>query len=75
MKASPSPEADPAPPEPKAKAPVPDPLSTPEAKFLRRVHQGACQVFSTVLGPEVNDVHRTHLHLDLQDRNALNVCE
>jgi len=75
VKASPSPEADPAPPEPKAKAPVPDPLSTPEAKFLRRVHQGACQVFSTVLGPEVNDVHRTHLHLDLQDRNALNVCE
>lgn len=58
---------------PKA-APLPDPPATPEAKFLRRVHRGACDVFSTVLGPEANDVHRTHLHLDLQDRNMLNVC-
>ena len=61
-------------PAPKA-APLPDPLAAPEAKFLRRVHRGACDVFSTVLGPEANDVHRTHLHLDLQDRHALNVCQ
>jgi hypothetical protein len=61
-------------PTPKA-APLPDPLAAPEAKFLRRVHRGACDVFSTVLGPEANEVHRTHLHLDLQDRNALNVCQ
>ena len=61
-------------PTPKA-APLPDPLAAPEAKFLRRVHRGACDVFSTVLGPEANDVHRTHLHLDLQDRHALNVCQ
>ena len=49
--------------------------TAPEAKFLRRVHRGACDVFSTVLGPEANDVHRTHLHFDLQDRHALNVCQ
>jgi hypothetical protein len=55
-------------------APAPDPLSKPEAKFLRQVHRGACESFSTVLGPESNDVHRTHLHLDLQERNGLNVC-
>jgi hypothetical protein len=61
-------------PAPKA-APLPDPLAAPEAKFLRRVHRGACDVFSTVLGPEANEVHRTHLHLDLQDRHALNVCQ
>jgi hypothetical protein len=61
--------------KPDAKTPVPDPLSGPGAKFLRRVHQGACEVFTTVLGPEANDVHRTHLHLDLQNRNSLNVCE
>jgi hypothetical protein len=61
--------------EPNAKPPVPDPLSLPEAKFLRRVHDGACEVFSTVLGPEANDVHRTHLHLDLQERHSLNVCQ
>ena len=55
---------------------MPDPLAAaPEANFLRRVHRGACDVFSTVLGPEANDVHRTHLHLDLQDRHALNVCQ
>jgi hypothetical protein len=56
-------------------APLLDPLAAPEARFLRRVHRDACNVFSTVLGPEANDVHRTHLHLDLQDRNALNVCQ
>ncbi|HKS74632.1 MAG TPA: extensin family protein [Terriglobales bacterium] len=44
------------------------------AKFLRLVHDGGCSVFSTVLGPEANDVHRTHLHLDMQDRKVL-VCE
>jgi hypothetical protein len=59
----------------KAPPPAPDPLSTAQAKFLRRVHQGACETFSTVLGPEANDVHRTHLHLDLQDRNGLTVCQ
>ena len=58
-----------------AKPPVVDPLSLPQAKFLRQVHDGACEVFSTVLGPEANDVHRTHLHLDLQERHSLNVCQ
>jgi hypothetical protein len=61
--------------KPKAVPPAPDPLSAPQAKFLRWVHQGACQTFTTVLGPEANDVHRTHLHLDLQGRNGLDVCE
>ena len=61
-------------PAPKA-APLPDPLTLPDAKFLRHVHRGACDEFTTVLGPEANDVHRTHLHLDLQDRHALNVCQ
>jgi hypothetical protein len=45
-----------------------------EAKFLRLVHDGSCQIFSTVLGPEANDAHRTHLHLDLQQRKT-SVCE
>jgi Extensin-like protein C-terminus/Protein of unknown function (DUF3309) len=39
-----------------------------EAKFLRLAHDGGCKIFSTVLGPEANDPHRTHLHLDLQGR-------
>jgi hypothetical protein len=62
-------------PESASKPPAPDPLTLPQAKFLRRVHQGACEMFTTVLGPEANDIHRTHLHLDLQDRHSLNVCK
>ena len=61
--------------ESNAKLPVVDPLSLPQVKFLRQVHDGACEVFSTVLGSEANDVHRTHLHLDLQERHSLNVCQ
>ena len=45
-----------------------------EAKFLRLAHDGGCRIFSTVLGPEANDAHRSHLHMDLQDRKTL-VCE
>ena len=55
-------------------APVVEPATSAEAKFLRIVQQKACGIFSTVLGPEANDVHRTHLHLDLQNRNFANVC-
>jgi len=46
-----------------------------EAKFLRLAVHGACSMFSTVLGPEANDVHRTHFHLDLQDRGSVQVCQ
>jgi hypothetical protein len=58
-----------------ASPPAPDSTASPEAKFLRLVLQGACQTFSTVLGPEANDVHRTHFHLDLQERASVNVCK
>jgi hypothetical protein len=61
--------------EPQATGSVVDPMTASDAKFLRLVQQGACKIFSTVLGPEANDVHRTHLHLDLQDRKSANVCE
>ena len=47
--------------------------SAAEAKFLRLAHEGGCKIFSTVLGPEANDAHRTHLHLDLQERKK--VCK
>jgi hypothetical protein len=42
----------------------------PEAAFLRRVQTGACHVLRTVLGPEANDSHRDHLHLDMKARNS-----
>jgi hypothetical protein len=36
-----------------------------EQAFLRSVHDGACQYFTTVLGPNYNSYHRNHFHLDM----------
>ena len=36
----------------------------PEGQFLRAVHTGACRTFRVVLGPDFNDLHRDHFHLD-----------
>ena len=33
--------------------------------FLREVHAGACQYFTTVLGPGADVFHYNHIHLDL----------
>ncbi len=34
-------------------------------RFLRYIHRGACEHFSTVLGPNADRYHHDHLHLDL----------
>jgi hypothetical protein len=34
------------------------------ARFLRRIRDGGCRVFSTVLTPDYNAAHADHLHLD-----------
>ena len=52
-----------------------DRSSTREAQFLRRMHEGACRIFGTVLGPEANEAHRNHLHLDLAARKRGAFCE
>lgn len=36
-----------------------------EQAFLRAVHRGGCHEFMTVLGPDHDDNHRDHFHLDL----------
>ncbi|KAB2851153.1 MAG: extensin family protein [Hyphomicrobiaceae bacterium] len=41
---------------------------TANARFLRRIHAQSCRLFGTVLGPEANEAHRNHLHLDLKAR-------
>ena len=46
-----------------------------EGAFLRRLHKGACGIFSTVLGPEANEAHRDHFHLDLAPRRRGSFCE
>ena len=43
-------------------APAPD--GEPRARFLHRLRDGGCRVFSTVLSPDYNEAHRDHLHLD-----------
>lgn len=48
---------------------------TKEALFLRAIHEGACKDFGTVLGPEANDPHRNHFHLDLIPRRGRGYCE
>jgi len=50
------------------------PKPTKEALFLRAVHGGACTGFGTVLGPEANDPHRSHFHLDLIPRVSRGYC-
>lgn len=36
-----------------------------DSRFLRQVHGGSCNVFTTVLGPNADSFHRDHFHLDL----------
>jgi hypothetical protein len=43
--------------------------------FLHKVHESACGIFTTVLGPEANEAHRNHLHLDLAQRRSSAFCE
>ena len=50
-------------------------IFTRENVFLRRTHEAACGSFSTVLGPEANEAHRNHLHLDLAPRRRNAYCE
>ncbi|MFN4288342.1 MAG: extensin family protein [Brevundimonas sp.] len=34
------------------------------SRFLRRLRDGACRIFPTVLGPEYNEAHADHFHFD-----------
>lgn len=45
-----------------------------EAAFLRDIRDGACRMFSTVLSPDYNSLHRDHLHLDQADRGGWSFC-
>jgi hypothetical protein len=46
-----------------------------ESTFLRALHKGACGPFGTVLGPEANEAHRDHFHLDMAPRKRSAFCE
>ncbi|MFA7639997.1 MAG: extensin family protein [Parvibaculum sp.] len=38
---------------------------TPKGRFLAEVHEGACGLFSTVLGPNYNAAHANHFHFEM----------
>ena len=43
--------------------------------FLRAAHGTACKIFGTVLGPEANNAHKNHFHVDMADRKGVTICE
>jgi hypothetical protein len=45
---------------------------TQESAFLHEAHAGACQHFTTVLGPGADVFHYNHFHLDLAMHGATN---
>ncbi len=38
--------------------------------FLHDAHDAACRIFGTTLGPEANDAHRNHFHVDMAERKV-----
>ncbi|MBS0244656.1 MAG: extensin family protein, partial [Proteobacteria bacterium] len=53
----------------------PTPVLPPGAQnirqaFLKQLHDSACRRFGTVLGPEANEAHRNHFHLDMAERGV-----
>jgi hypothetical protein len=45
------------------------------ARFLRESHKVACAIFGTTLGPEANEAHRNHFHVDMFPRRNRGYCE
>lgn len=58
--------------------PIPLPQDAPpkpESKFLRAAHKAACGIFGTTLGPEANEAHRNHFHVDMAERKYKKICD
>src|SRR6478672_3982181 len=45
-----------------------------KAKFVKRLHDDACQTFGTVLGPDANEAHKNHFHFDMKQRRS-SLCQ
>jgi hypothetical protein len=58
-----------------ASASKPEDRQSAERAFLRRLHDGACRTFTTVLGPDANEAHRNHFHFDLAPRKSRAFCQ
>ncbi len=44
------------------------------ARFLYAAHDSACRIFGTTLGPEANEAHRNHFHVDMAPRKFKKIC-
>jgi hypothetical protein len=56
----------------------PDAAAKPPARmmlFLKGAHTAACQIFGTTLGPEANNAHRNHFHVDMAPRKVKKICD
>jgi hypothetical protein len=51
------------------------PPDGPRARFLREAHASACRIFGTTLGPEANEAHRNHFHVDMAERKIKKICD
>ena len=51
------------------------PPTGPRARFLREAHAAACRIFGTTLGPEANEAHRNHFHVDMAERKVKKICD
>jgi hypothetical protein len=54
---------------------APVPASNPTMAFLHDAHEAACGIFGTTLGPEANDAHRNHFHVDMAERKVKKICD
>ncbi|MBC8021416.1 MAG: extensin family protein [Methyloceanibacter sp.] len=64
----------------KAEPDEPQPVtaeSAPDSKsgFITHLHEDACRRFGTVLGPNANEAHKDHFHLDMKKRRRASYCE
>lgn len=63
------------PPVDKPAVPLTDPVAEARMAFVHGIHADACKFFGTVLGPEANEAHKNHFHLDMKPRRHSNFCE
>ncbi|MGD9501740.1 MAG: extensin family protein [Methyloceanibacter sp.] len=57
---------------------APPPVATepdPKSRFVTFLFEDACRRFGTVLGPNANEAHKDHFHLDMKRRRKANFCE
>jgi hypothetical protein len=50
-------------------------VSLDERDFLESVHDEACKTFGTVLGPNADEAHKNHLHVDMKQRRSASFCQ